>query len=94
MRLLYDLYHSVVMGESPIVVPKSRVERECHLQATDVPGRHEPGSGTIGWPAILGRPWAAGYRGSLGLEYLPIRPSAESVSHIRSVTADIRREQG
>jgi hydroxypyruvate isomerase len=94
VRLLYDLYHSVVMGESPIVVLKGRLDRVCHLQVADVPGRHEPGSGTIDWPGILGWLWSAGYRGSLGLEYLPIRPSAESVSYIRSVTAEIRREQG
>lgn len=43
-----------------------------HVQVADIPGRHEPGTGTAdlsGWVAALRR---LGYRGSIGLEYAPL----------------------
>ena len=94
VRLLYDLYHSVVMGESPPVVLHGRLDRVCHVQIADVPGRNEPGTGTIDWPGILGWLWSKGYRGALGLEYLPSARTAESLSYIRSVAAGIGRRKG
>jgi hydroxypyruvate isomerase len=94
VRLLYDLYHSVVMGESPTRVLDGRLDRVCHVQVADVPGRHEPGTGTIDWAGILGWLWSEGYRGSLGLEYVPTGPTSASLAYIRSAVADIGRQQG
>ena len=71
LRLLYDLYHSVTMGEDPATVLRGRMDRVRHVQVADVPGRHEPGSGMIDWRATLDRLRSDGYRGWLGLEYAP-----------------------
>ena len=87
VRLLYDLYHSVVMGESPADVLGSRVDRVRHVQLADVPGRHQPGTGTIDWGVAIGWLTAAGYRGPFGLEYAPLGPPAASLGHIRTVVA-------
>ncbi len=63
VRLLFDLYHAVVMDESPAEVLAGRLDRVAHVQIADVPGRHEPGSGRIDWAAELGWLLGHGYRG-------------------------------
>jgi len=54
-----------------------------HVQVADSPGRNEPGTGTIDWPATLGKLRALGYDGPLGLEYKPTLPASESLAKAR-----------
>jgi hydroxypyruvate isomerase len=89
VRMLYDLYHSVVMDESPREVLAGRLDRVRHVQIADHPGRHEPGTGTIDWPAELGWLASNGYAGRIGLECFPTTESLESLRFIRSVAASI-----
>ncbi|MGH7056601.1 MAG: TIM barrel protein, partial [Acetobacteraceae bacterium] len=42
-----------------------------HMQIADVPERHEPGSGEIGWEYVFHRIDALGYSGFVGCEYRP-----------------------
>jgi hydroxypyruvate isomerase len=42
-----------------------------HLQVADVPGRHEPGTGSLEWGTIVAALKRAGYHGAIGLEYRP-----------------------
>jgi hydroxypyruvate isomerase len=49
VRLLYDLYHSVVMDEDPAEVLPGADTSPCMLQIADHPGPHEPGSGGVDW---------------------------------------------
>ena len=58
-----------------------------YVQIADSPGRAQPGSGAIDWPASLAVLRAAGYDGPLGLEYFPTIESAESLQVIRSAAA-------
>jgi hydroxypyruvate isomerase len=44
----------------------------AHMQLADVPGRHEPGTGEIGWDYLFRRIEELGYRGWMGCEYQPI----------------------
>jgi hydroxypyruvate isomerase len=85
VQMLYDLYHSVVMGETPREVLDGQLDRVRHVQIADSPGRHEPGSGTVDWAAELGWMLSSGYRGRIGLEYLPATDTVESLRFIRSV---------
>jgi hydroxypyruvate isomerase len=85
VRMLYDLYHSVVMGETPRDVLEGRIDRVRHVQIADSPGRHEPGTGSIDWAAELGCLVSNGYSGRIGLEYVPTSATAESLRFIRSV---------
>ena len=57
------------------------------MQIADAPGRGQPGSGAIDWPASLAVLRAAGSAGPIGLEYVPTVESAESLRHITSVAA-------
>lgn len=71
VRLLYDIYHSAMMGEQTEDVLDGRVDRIVHVHLADTQGRGEPGSGTMDWQARLD--WLAehGYEGFVGLEYKP-----------------------
>ena len=86
--ILYDLYHSITEGEDPATELANAAGLVDYVQLADAPGRGEPGSGAIDWPARLALLRASGYDGPIGLEYFPTVPSVESVSYIRSVAAD------
>ena len=87
VRMLYDLYHSVVMDESPAEVLRGRMDRVAHIQIADVPGRHEPGSGAIDWPREISWLVHNGYEGRIGLEYVPAIDTLSSVRYIRDIAA-------
>jgi hydroxypyruvate isomerase len=89
VRLLYDLYHSVMMGEDPSEVLAGAMDRVAYVQIADVPGNHEPGSGDIDWHRELRWLFEAGYDGPLGLEYSPTGSSETSFVYLRSVLKDI-----
>lgn len=83
LRLLYDMYHSTVMGEDPAQVLAGRFHLVGHVQVADVPGRHQPGSGTIDWPRYIGILRDLGYQGAIGLEYKPTGPTLEGLTQAR-----------
>lgn len=85
VRLLYDLYHSVVMGEDPATVLRDARGMVGHVHIADAPGRHEPGTGKIDWRRELDALRASGYDGALGLEYVPTRGTESSLAFIRRI---------
>jgi len=88
VRLLYDLYHSVVEGEDPEVVLPEVVDVVGHVQIADAPGRGEPGTGAIDWPAAFALFDRVGYQGTIGVECYPTLPStANALAYVRSVAA-------
>lgn len=68
-RFLADLYHLARGGEDPAKAVDAYADRIGHVQVADNPGRGYPGSGSLDFPALLGRLDAAGYQGYIGLEY-------------------------
>jgi len=87
VRLLYDIYHSYAMGEDPAQVLGTRAHLVGHVQAADLPGRNQPGSGRIPWPQVLRLLRARGYAGPIGLEYRPAGASAASLEQTRRAFA-------
>lgn len=83
LRLLYDVYHSTVMGEDIEEVLSGRIHLVHHIQVADMPGRNEPGTGEIDWDAKIGLLRRLGYTGDIGLECRPTLPGAESVALAR-----------
>ena len=87
--ILYDLYHSIVEGEDPATELEAAAGLVDYVQIADAPGRGEPGSGAVDWPAQLGVLRSSGYDGPIGLEYFPTVASEESVKLIREVAAAV-----
>ncbi|MFD4655387.1 TIM barrel protein [Kitasatospora sp. NPDC058444] len=70
-RFLCDLYHLARNGEDPAAVIDAHADRIGHVQIADNPGRNEPGTGELDFEDLFARLTAAGYTGSIGLEYRP-----------------------
>lgn len=85
LKLLFDLYHSTVMGEDLEAVLANRVHLVHHVQIADMPGRAEPGTGAIDWAALIATLKRLGYAGNIGLEYRPSMPAAQSLAQSRAV---------
>lgn len=83
VRLLYDIYHSMVMGENPPDVLHGRVDRIAHVHVADHPGRNEPGSGQLALAQNLGWLVEQGYAGMFGLEYKPTGPTQATFERAR-----------
>ena len=47
------VYHSATMGEDMAGSAGGRMHLVHHVQIADMPGRNEPGTGTLDWPTII-----------------------------------------
>lgn len=68
VKMMLDLYHAQI-GEGNLI----ELVRRCgdaigEIQVADVPGRCEPGTGEINYPAIADALRSLGYSGTVGLE--------------------------
>ena len=77
-RWLCDLYHLAVNGDDLDLAITRHQSRIGHVQVADVPGRHQPGTGQLDLARQIATLYAGGYDGWVGLEYLPLGPSAAS----------------
>lgn len=73
--IVYDLYHSLVMGESPAEVLEGRMKNVLHVHVADQPGRHQPGTGDEPLTTHLQYIIDTGFDGFIGFEYRPIGDS-------------------
>ncbi|WFU01856.1 TIM barrel protein [Rhizobium sp. CB3171] len=86
--IVYDIYHSAVMGERTEEVVGERADRIVHVHVADHPGRNDPGTGGIDLLNRLNWLFAHGYSGRIGLEYRPRTEDAEAVrAVVRSLSA-------
>jgi hydroxypyruvate isomerase len=71
VRLQYDAYHMQRTEGDLTATLDEYWPMISHIQVADVPGRHEPGTGEINYPFLLGHLDRKGYAGAVGLEYHP-----------------------
>ena len=70
--LQYDMYHMQRMEGDLAAGIRRHLPLIRHMQLADVPGRHEPGTGTIDFRALFSLIDALGYDGWIGCEYHPL----------------------
>jgi hydroxypyruvate isomerase len=83
LALQYDVYHMTMMNEDVARTIESNLARIGHIQIADCPGRHEPGTGAIDFPALFELLERIGYRQWIGCEYVPAASTAASFSWAR-----------
>ena len=79
LALEHDLYHMDIMEGRLIARLEEIAPRIGHVQFADNPGRHEPGTGTIDFPAVFAALDRLGYGGWTAAEYLPSRTTEETL---------------
>lgn len=77
MGLQFDVYHCQVTEGDVTKRLEAYMPVIAHIQIADVPGRHEPGTGEIGWEWVFGQIDSLGYKGWVGCEY---RPAGDTVA--------------
>lgn len=80
--LLYDAYHMGCMGDD--LVAAAHALKPAHVQIADCPGRHEPGTGRLPFPAFFEALNSSGYSGYVGLEYAPLNSTKDSLHWLES----------
>jgi len=80
VRLQYDVYHAQMTEGNLITTIENCFPYIGHIQISDVPGRHEPGTGEINYPAIFAAIDRLGYQGYIGLEYHPSGDTEHSLA--------------
>jgi hydroxypyruvate isomerase len=83
LKLMLDLYHAQI-GEGNLI----ELVRRCgdaigEIQVADVPGRCEPGTGEINYPAIARALVDLGYTGTVGLEAFASGDSEAALTRFR-----------
>lgn len=68
LRLNLDLYHAQIGEGNLIELVRSALPYIGEVQVADVPGRCEPGTGEINYPAVSRALAEAGYRGTVAME--------------------------
>lgn len=68
LRLMLDLYHAQIGEGNLIELCRRALPFIGEIQVADVPGRCEPGTGEINYPAIARALVEMGYSGPVGLE--------------------------
>lgn len=84
LRLMLDIYHAQI-GEGNLI---SLIEQAAGLlgeiQVADVPGRCEPGTGEINYPAVAAALQRVGFAGTVGLEAWASDDSTAAVERFRA----------
>lgn len=85
LKILCDLYHFSVMGADLKKIVTNHLPEIGHFHIADAPGRHEPGTGSVDWMAMLRLIQDRGYTGCVGFEYFPESDSDASLAAIHKL---------
>ena len=78
--LQFDIYHVAMNGHDVLDRYRAHHDLVRHVQFSDIPGRQEPGAGTLDFPTLFSGLREAGYEGWFGAEYMPRRPTIDTLA--------------
>ncbi len=84
LRMNLDLYHAQIGEGNLIELVRDSVGLLGEVQVADVPGRCEPGTGEIAYPAVARALAEAGYAGVVGLEAFASGEDAQALERFRT----------
>lgn len=83
--LQYDLYHAQREEGELAATLRGHLPHIGHIQVADNPGRHQPGTGEINYAFLLQELDRLGYKGYVGLEYVPNPNTQSSLGWIKTM---------
>jgi 2-dehydrotetronate isomerase len=83
LQCLFDTYHAAALTKDVPGLLRHWLPRTGHIQISDFPGRHEPGTGELPFDQLYEQIDASGYDGWVGCEYRPATTTAEGLVHLR-----------
>jgi hydroxypyruvate isomerase len=84
LKLMLDLYHAQIGEGNLIELIRRSGDAIGEIQVADVPGRCEPGTGEINYPAIARTLVDVGYDGVVGLEAYAAEDSDRALERFRT----------
>jgi len=85
LKVLCDFYHLGVMGADLHATIERYSADIGYIHIADIPGRHEPGTGSVDWKPILSLLASTKYERFVGFEYSPLQNSRGSLRRIRDL---------
>jgi hydroxypyruvate isomerase len=90
LQLLFDTYHAAELEGDVLSLLDAWMPKIGHIQISDFPGRHEPGTGALPFQQIFSGIDAAHFQGWVGCEYHPLNTTEDGLSclrpHLRGLT--------
>jgi hydroxypyruvate isomerase len=93
LYLQYDIYHMQIMEGDLAKTIERNLPRIAHMQLADPPGRHQPGTGEVGFPFLLDFIDRLGYTGWMGCEYKPLGRTEDSLVWTRRFLEPVSTER-
>ena len=84
LRMMLDLYHAQIGEGNLIALLRETLPYIGEIQIADVPGRCEPGTGEINYPAIARELHRLDYRGTIGMEAWASEDDALALDRFRA----------
>ena len=85
VKVIFDIYHQQVMEGNIIPNIVNNLDKIAHLHGAGHPGRHEMENGENNYHVIMDAVDKAGYKGALGLEYIPLTDPVESLKRTKEI---------
>ena len=80
VKLLYDIYHMSMMNEDVLAEIDRNLDWIGYFHVADLPGRHQPGTGTIDYQAVNALLRRARYEGFIGMEFSALGPDEQAAT--------------
>ena len=81
--LQYDIYHAQRTEGELVNILRNNFDKIGHVQIADNPKRNQPGTGEINYPFIFKEMVNLGYKGYIGLEYVPAPDTLGSLGWVK-----------
>jgi hydroxypyruvate isomerase len=85
VRLLLDVYHAQIQEGNVTQIIRDHAHLIGYVHVADVPGRHEPGTGEINYPHVVGALREAGYHGAVAMEAFPAGDPQQAMRRFREI---------
>ena len=83
LKLQFDCYHRAMVGKDVVSGLERSVDHLGHVQIAGVPGRNEPGSGTLAYDPIFQKLIELKYDGWIGCEYRPAGKTRDGLGWLK-----------